>query len=92
MCGLDTKERQHNLFVIVITTNPLFSDACSYTMDVPRDPDLAVLESLDYWTHLCDRILEEVWRSVILCLMNTCLVVSVVGGAALVATRNLRMS
>ena len=27
-----------------------------------------------------------------MCHMNTCLVVSVVGGAALVATRNLRMS
>ena len=32
----------------VRTTDPLFSDACSSTMDVPRDPYMAGLESLDY--------------------------------------------
>ena len=32
----------------VRTTDPLFSDACSSTMDVPRDPYLAGLASLDY--------------------------------------------
>ena len=32
----------------VRATDPLFSDACSSTMVVPRDPYLAGLESLDY--------------------------------------------